>query len=486
LVRRLIRLGPLAAGAALPGLLTLGYFASQGALWLFVHDNFLLNASWPGLGAREFLLEWLRDDTPFVLLAAAGLVARGRALLRREVPGESVVALSGLSLVAAFAIHPAVTFHYFLLLLPFVAVHAGTALVGAVAALVAFLDRAPSSRRLAGAFAAAVLMGGLVSAHGWMSGGQRLRGPLVAGVALALVLGLAAALARRDAAAALATILALTSLHPLVRLRAAFERGNWMTVQGIRYVLRNTAPWEACLDGFTGLGLFRPHAFFHPFQNAHTLAIQSPAEREALLKALESGAVVPKLIFWNHYLEDGVTPELKDYLLRHYVPTGLDPIRVRPFDNGLGWWSDEARRPFGWQPGSERSPHVLFDDKWREPENEDGIPVRRSRTARSGFVVPLRQPRDVRATLRAKAERSALPFAFELVVNGHSAGQLEASARWQDYTFDLPRRTLSPGFNAFELRFHPSGPGPAQSRRMELAVESLTLTPTQAPGGSGG
>jgi hypothetical protein len=475
--RRLLRLlAPPAAGAALPALLTLGYFAARGALWPFLYDNFLLNASWPGLGAREFLLEWLREDAPFVVLGAAGLLARAPALARRERPGESVVALGGLSVVAAFAVHPAVTFHYFLLVLPFVAIYAGMALDAALAlAARAVASGASPARRCVAAVLVAALLAGVVWGHAWLVGGERLRGlPLTSLLAAGLALAFAAALARGSAAWALALLLGLLSVHPMLRLHAAFERGNWMTVQGIRYVLRNSAPWEACLDGFTGLGLFRPHAFFHPFQNAHTLAIQTPQQRRRLLADLESGAVMPKLIFWNHYLRDGVTPELEAFLSRHYVPTGLEPIRVRPFDNGLGFWSDEAPRPFGWRRGSERAPHVLFDDKWRTPGLEDGVPVRRSRTARSGFVAPVRRPRDFRATFRAKAERSGIPFAVELVVNGHSCGQLEAAARWQDYAFELPARALVPGFNQFELRFAASGP--PEGRRAELAVESLTLS----------
>lgn len=477
--RRLARLAPLAAGAALPVVLTLAYFAARGALWLFVYDNFLLNANWPGLGAREFLLAWLREDTLLVLLGTAGCAWRVAPLLRRDTSGESVVALSGASLVAAFAVHPAVTFHYFLLVLPFVAVFAGIALVRGLERLLAALARAEvPARRRAAAAAVATLIAVLVLGHAWLAGGERLRellgvaGPAaVVGTAAVAALLLATALARGSPAWTLAAVFALTSLHPLLRLHAAFQRGNWMTVQGIRYVLRNVAPWEPCLDGFTGLGLVRPHAFFHPFQNAHTLAIQTPEQRRTLLADLESGAVLPKLIFWNHYLKEGVTPELEAFLLRHYVPTGLEPIRIRPFDNGLGFWSDEAPRPFGWRPGAERAPHVIFDDKWRDPVVEDGVPVRRSRTARSGFVVPVKRPGEFRAVLRAKADRVGVPFAVELVVNGRSAGQREAAARWQDYGFDVPAGSLLPGFNQFELRFHAPGP----ERRTELAVESLTL-----------
>jgi hypothetical protein len=473
--RRLRSFLPLAAGALLPPLATVCYFARAGALWPFVHQNVIVNLAWPGLGAREFLLAWVREDPVFVGLAAAGLGRRLPALRRREVPGEGVAAGTLLSMVVALAFHPAVTFHYFLLFLPMAAVFGGSALVTGLSRLLAALGRvASAARRRAGASLAALLGALLLWVPARMATGpepHRVEWACLAAAAAAL----AVALARRSRAAALLLVLVLASLPAAARLRTAFARGNWMTVQGIRYVLRNVAPGEACLDGFTGLGAFRPHAFFHPFQNAHTLAIQTPAQRAELLSALQSGRVVPKVVFWNHYLEDGVTPEVRAFLLRHYVPSGVEPIRVRPFDNGLGWWSDEAARPFGWGPGTDRAPHVLFDDRWRVPGHEDGVPVRRTRTARAGLVVPVRRPRDFRATLRAKADRPGLPFTVELVVNGHSTGHVEATPRWRDYVFALPSRFLVPGFNGFELRFFPGAP--EDGRRTELSIESLTLRP---------
>jgi hypothetical protein len=159
------------------------------------------------------------------------------------------------------------------------------------------------------------------------------------------------------------------------------------------------------------------------------------------------------------------------FLDEHYVPTGLEPIRVRPFDNGLGWWTDEGPRYLGWTPGQERAPHVLVGEGWRDPATEDGIPSRRSRTRVSALVVPIRHPRDSRAVLRARADGLAGPFAIELVVNGETCGHHVSAPRWQDYAFAVPGRYLRPGFNRFELRY--SHPDP--ERRLEIAAESLAL-----------
>ncbi len=117
------------------------------------------------------------------------------------------------------------------------------------------------------------------------------------------------------------------------------------------------------------------------------------------------------------------------------------------------------------------APHVFFDDGWRPPGSEFGAYVRRTRTRRAGLIVPIRRPRDFDAVFRAHANPEAGSFGVELVVNGESAGVVEAVPRWQEYRFSVPVERLRPGFNVFELRFS----APDSERRLELAVSFLQL-----------
>jgi hypothetical protein len=80
-------------------------------------------------------------------------------------------------------------------------------------------------------------------------------------------------------------------------------------------------------------------------------------------------------------------------------------------------------------------------------------------------------------TLRARADADAVPFGVELVVNGTTAGVHEAVPRWQDYEFPVTIHQFKPGFNVFELRF--SAEDTSESRRLELAVNMLQLTPIE-------
>jgi hypothetical protein len=415
------------AGFVLPVALTLGWFASRQALQAFFECNFAINARWPGLGPGAFVLRFLGDDPAFVALAAVGFARQARTLSRPEAVarGEPLVALALLAPLATLLVHPAVTFHYFLLFLPQAALYAGAALV-------------------------------------WLAD--------LAGDAVARRRGRPAPAFAAGALAALAIAL---SIHPLWRFARTFRDSNWNALQGIRYVIRNTAPWETTFDGFSGLGLFRPAAFYHPFQHWHTRAIQTDAQRRHIVDALRTGAAVPKLVFWDGYLRDGVPAEAVPFIETHYVRAGPEPVRVRAFDNGLGWWSDEGPRFLGWVKGRERAPHVLCGEGWRDPGVVDGVPSRRTRTRSAEMSVPIRHPGDFHVVVRARADAEALPFDVELVTGGVSAGRSAAAADWRDYAFLVRGEHLRPGLNDFTLRLRASERSPA--RRPELAVETIAL-----------
>ena len=419
--RRLVLVTLQTVGFLVPLGATLAYFASKNAFRLFIEANFLVNARWPGLDAGPFLEELMQQDPAYVLLGSVGLLYLTLKAFRSPNVQrmEPLVALPMISLVVTLPFHTGMSYQHFLLILPLFSLYAASCLVD----LAARFKPAP------------------------------------------------------DALLSIAVL--LLSVVPLSRFRAAFDRGNWGTLQGIEYVLRNTSPRETTFDGFTGLGLFRPQAFYHHFQHPHAFALQSKEEHQDMLEALESGRALPKMIFWSHYLREAVTPEIAAFLERNYVQSGLEPIRIRPFDNGVGFWSDVEPRHLGWDPEADpKAPHVFFDDGWRPPTSEFGAYVRRTRTRRSGLIVPIRHPRDFEVVFQAHADSDAGPFGVELVVNGESAGVVEAAPRWKEYRFPVTVHRLRPGFNVFELRF--SAPDDTPDRRLELAVSFLQLRESHA------
>lgn len=410
-----------------PVLATLGYFAWKGAGRLFVALNLGVNARWPTVGPTGFLRELVEEDPFLVLFGVMGFLLVSAGVLREPGArrGDLLIVLCTASLAVGVFLLPAVTRHYFLLPLPFFA---------------------------------------LLAAEGLHR---------VSGAGLRLV--------NRDrpgaSDAAVAVLLVVLSGYPVARFARSFDRGNTGALEAIRYVLRNSAPWETVLDGFTGFAPFRRHGYYYPFLYAHTMAIQTPEQRRALVEGLRSGAIAPKLVLWNHYLEEGLLPEAASFIASHYVPYGPTPIHVRLFDAGLGWWSDEGVRPIGWaEPGSTR-PQLYVGEGWKQPETEDGKSVRHSRGRRSELVVPIRSIADYTMVVHAFARRATSPAALALSVGREPLGVRCTTEGWADYSFQAPARSLRSGLNSIVLSYPAAGDCGEQQpgENGELTVVSLDL-----------
>src|SRR6185503_9277301 len=81
---RLRAIAAQAFGFAVPIVATLAFFAAAGALGAFLECNFAVNARWPGLGPRAFVLRFLGDDPAFASLAALGAALTLPSVARPE------------------------------------------------------------------------------------------------------------------------------------------------------------------------------------------------------------------------------------------------------------------------------------------------------------------------------------------------------------------------------------------------------------------
>ena len=103
---------------------TLAFFASQGALDAFIHDNFLLGSNWPRdpMNLVWIVYRFLRLEPLLAILAATGLVLTWRD--RRFLPITAPL----LALIVMMPAFPVVQRQYLLMLLPFMSVLGGWAL----------------------------------------------------------------------------------------------------------------------------------------------------------------------------------------------------------------------------------------------------------------------------------------------------------------------------------------------------------------------
>jgi hypothetical protein len=272
---RRLEIALLALGGITPVVLTMIYFACRRGLGPFLQDNFLLNAGWNArLDPRHLLGEFARESPAMVLLGLGGMVLALGRVLRRDRFGtlDGMILLNVLGPILGLAILPIAWPQYYLTFLPLLALLGAECLCTAAARLAA----------------------------GRAQGGR------------ALGLGLS-------------VLLILLCLQPAWQIRQEFRWSNAEDLKEIRYVAEQTTPNDTVLDGWSGRGVFRPHAWFFFFLHNEVRAMLTEAEIRDLVSGLRDGRISPKLVVFDAALQN-LAPELAGVLAQHYQPAGVGQI----------------------------------------------------------------------------------------------------------------------------------------------------------------
>lgn len=317
---------PLAAGVcAVWGIASL-LFVSAGAAGEFWHSTWYQLWIWPVRSSRwEHLRPTLAGD--FTVWAAGGaeLVWLVRHLGRRGVwKGQRgvaaiVAAVCVASLVAVKATYP----QFYLLWMPLLAALAATRLV----ALARWLSRRAAVAGTIVAGECLVLAQFVLWRRAyWAAPEGSLPHLAETGAANAVfLLALAATMmaiviaarARRWPAAVL-LLAGLGMAYGGLRDADAALWSNRDQVAAIEKVNSRVAADERILDGFTGYGALRPHAWYYWWINEYSLAlIPEPVRNEQLLKHLEESP--PAAVLFDSHL--ALLPEpVLDWIALHYEP----------------------------------------------------------------------------------------------------------------------------------------------------------------------
>jgi len=79
------------------------------------------------------------------------------------------------------------------------------------------------------------------------------------------------------------------------------------------------------MDGWTGIGVFRPHAYFYWFLHAEILAMMSGEQRDELLTGLQSGTIAPRYILLDDDLMS-VSARILWFVSSNYQPVAGEPM----------------------------------------------------------------------------------------------------------------------------------------------------------------
>ena len=415
-----------------PTALVAAYFFARDAGPDFIEDVFLINLRWKArMAAWPFLMTRFVEPNPFfALLGGLGLL-RG---IRRwgtslpEAPAEGTVLMSALSAALGLLLLPVAWEQYYLLLLPPLAILAGGILVRLTAAL---------------------LRTGVASGA----------------VAVAVVL------------LSLASLAASTPSIFQQRLRTSPSKERALAL-----VQENSTTVETVLDGYSGIGVFRLHAFRYFFLHAEMRLMLDPKVVRELEVGLRSGTIAPRFASADSHLR-ALSPEVRSFLDRHFAVVGEGPVEVRLFPGGEELWDDTIVRFVGQLPPP-TGPYVLADEGWLDRESFVGRPVRRSRGKISTLFFPvLHSDRIGRILITARAGASVSGMSVQARLNGVDIGEFALEPSFTESELRVPPGRLVRGLNRLEFSY-PVRPAQVQSslsaaENATLAIESLALLPRQ-------
>ncbi len=411
------------AGALVPITAMLAVFGLRDGLHAFVDFNLLTNLGWPArLSPLPLLVQLFHENTLLVALGLAGLAGGTIRLFR---PSErravsALIPLQALGLAGGVFAIPVPYAQYLVMLLPLLALLAARVLVQ------------------------------------WVSASLRLRSPS----------------ARVGSVTALCAVAVAFTLVPL-QIMAFMLRPSHTKVEDylgrLRFVLTHTSPREPLFDGFSGLGAFRPHAYFYFFLHDEIRTLLRDQGLNRLFADLRDGVVAPEWVVMDDDVR-ALPPRIVAFLEENYEPAAVAPLwRLKDL------WLDDGR----WLDLGQDPTDALAGRGWYDAQRVDGRDFRRARGRRSSIRLPVRRPEACReVVVRAKLEYQSAAPTMELSVNGASIGVLGLSAGWQDYSFPLSRSLLRTGVNALEITYDPAPKraGPSNTERDALvAVDGLRL-----------
>jgi len=300
------------AGVVAPMAALAWWFAAHGAGATFVRATLVQNLGWTPEVSAGSTLRWLATRDPaLVALGAIGLVNVAIALYRgRDEPVRVVILLGAVSLALGLFLIPTPYPQYLLPMLPLLAICGADVL----------LSINGDARRwglAAGIFA-------LVFCLVWAR--PQFMAPWVYPAVFASLALLAGSLLRSRPAWAVAVILAGASLYQVQQLRWMQGLSADRQLLGMARVHALTAgPRSTVLDGFTGYGWFRMHAWRYHFLHPGVRARLSEADTRELATGLQTGRIAPGAVLFDTQLQampEAVTSAIRDGFQR----TDTEPV----------------------------------------------------------------------------------------------------------------------------------------------------------------
>ena len=327
-------------GFLAPIFIMLGYFQlhNPAGAYTFIHYNLLLNLGWEaGFSPEEFINLLLFQNPYIVGFGLAGLLWSIYNLMSPDSikRGDYIMVINLIGLIVGLFIIPVPWKQYYLIFLPLLGLFAARFILDMFNHLLRInpIDTFKKKGFLAkcGLF---ILLSGVILAWTLPETGKIGIGAIMNKI---IILGVVSSsllfvyFRRID----LAIVMVIIGVHiPLVKkLKYPYERSNLEQLAAIRYVIQNSPPDATVMDGWLGIGVFRPHAYFYWMLHEEIREVLSESQKQRLLEDLRSGEIRPYFINLDYDLTD-LSPEITRFILKHYQPVGVSTLHIRKSKSG--------------------------------------------------------------------------------------------------------------------------------------------------------
>ncbi len=116
-------------------------------------------------------------------------------------------------------------------------------------------------------------------------------------------------------------------IHPLDQMIDQLSQKNDGQLANIKYIMNVTTPSDAVLDGWSGYGFLRPHAYYYYFLHGEMRAMLDEKElTDDLIESAEKNNT--KIVIYDGDLR-ALPQKTQDYINSNYIPTGQDNLYIR-------------------------------------------------------------------------------------------------------------------------------------------------------------
>jgi len=261
--------GILLGSMIIPIILTCVFFYANGGLWEFINCNFIMNSRWRvRFRPYDYINRLLSQNPFFSAIGLSGLLVGTFRMRKKEeiVKGSFAPVLCTYGLIASLFIIPVPYRQFYLLFLPLLAMYCGS-IFGRMAEV---------------------------------------------------------SVRRKYLAVSIAIVIAA---YLLVQTVGQLSQRNDGQLANVKYIMNVTTEDDTVLDGWSGFGFLRPHAYYYFFLHSEMLAMLSEKEKsDDLINSLEEKRT--KVVIYDGAVK-ALPEKVQEYISGKYRHSGHGDIWVR-------------------------------------------------------------------------------------------------------------------------------------------------------------